>query len=370
MKVLILSCNTGGGHNSAARAIRQSFAADGVPCDIVDALSFASRLRENVVCKGHVFAYRHLPALYGSAYRFVEDHPPKKNHKSGVYRSNVSYADRIGAFLVQNGYDTVICVHIFAANAMTKILREHPGLVRCYLVATDYTCSPGVSDTELDGYFIPHADLDAEFSAAGLPTQKLHATGIPVGSEFYAHEPRKTVCRNLGLDDRKRTVLLMSGSMGCGPMKELAEGCLAELPADCQLVALCGDNKKLRAELGEIHSEKLRVVGYTKQISQYMDAAELIVTKAGGLSSTEAAAKNLPILFVDAVPGCESRNLDFFVRHGWADTAAGTDALIECISDYLETPEKCERLSSRLKTDFSQIAANALKEVVLKQAAL
>ncbi len=369
MKVLILSCNTGGGHNAAGRAIRASFAEKGIPCDLQDTLSFASPLRESFVCKGHVFAYRYLPRLYGQAYQFVENHPPQKGRKSGVYRSNISYADRIYQFIQAQGYDTVICVHIFAATALTHILQQHPGLVHSYFVATDYTCSPGASDAEMDAYIIPHPALTAEFAAAGIPAGRIWPLGIPVGQAFCQKGSRAQARLQLGLPEQRRVVLMMCGSMGCGPMRQLAEGCLAELPSDSMLVAVCGDNRRLYEELSAIHSERLRVVGYTNQVSAYMDAADLLLSKAGGLSSTEAVAKGLPILFVDAVPGVESRNRDFFAARGCALTADGTEALVALVAESLNRPQQLQALVEAQK-DFPKNAARQLTEAICRQAAI
>lgn len=368
MKVLILSCNTGGGHNAAARALQACFADDGIPCDVVDTLSFASRLQENVICKGHVFAYRYTPKLYGQLYSYAETHPPKKVKKTRVYRSNVSYADRIYQFLLQNDYDTVICVHVFAATALTAILQQHPGLVQSYFVATDYTCSPGASDAKMDGYVIPHPALTEEFAAAGIPRERILPLGIPVSETFTQRGDRALACQQLGLPPHRQMVLLMCGSMGCGPLRALTEECLAELPADCLLVVICGDNRHLYEELSNISSERLRVVGYTKKISLYMDAADLLLTKAGGLSSTEAVAKGLPLLFIDAVPGVESRNRDFFVSRGCAMTAQDPAALVELAAQCL-TDEKLPAGMLAAQRDFPQNAARALADTVRQAAA-
>lgn len=367
MKVLILSCNTGGGHNAAGRAIQQQLQAAGVPCDVVDTLAFASRLRENMVCKGHVLAYRYLPKLYGQLYDYVENRPAKKDKKSSVYDNSIGYADKIYRFIVQNGYDTVICVHVFAATAITAILHQHPGAVRSYFVATDYTCSPGVADAEMDAYIIPHPALTQEFATAGVPRERLLPLGIPVAESFTTRQDKAATAAQLGLPPHERLVLMMCGSMGCGPLAQLAEGCLAELPAGSLLVAICGDNRRLYEELAAIHSPQLLVLGYTKLIDQYMDAADLLLTKPGGLSSSEAIAKRLPMLLVDAVPGVESRNLDFLVGEGCALSAPDTGDLVALAADCLADPQMTRQMLDA-QARFPQNSARQLAQAILQLA--
>ena len=94
MRVLILSCNTGGGHNSTAMALKESFQKISVPCEIMDVLSFGNPLYEQIVTKGHVFLYRNMPRLFGLGYRFEERRHPE-GHKSIVYRLQTGYADRL-----------------------------------------------------------------------------------------------------------------------------------------------------------------------------------------------------------------------------------------------------------------------------------
>ena len=184
MHVLILSCNTGEGHNSAGRAIKEYFLSQNIPCEMADTLSFGNHAYEQFIIKGHIFAYRNMPHLFGLGYQVEERFHPE-DRKSVLYRSNISYADRLYRYIQLNGFDTVICVHIFAASAMTEIRVRYAPLLRVYFVATDYTCSPGVSDLDMDAFFVPHEKLIPEFTANGLPAGKLIPTGIPVRRAFY-----------------------------------------------------------------------------------------------------------------------------------------------------------------------------------------
>ncbi|MBR6902303.1 MAG: hypothetical protein IKN39_00220 [Clostridia bacterium] len=125
------------------------------------------------------------------------------------------------------------------------------------------------------------------------------------------------------------------------------------MPKDAHLVAICGNNRRLYSSLIKEKAPNVTVVGYTSRIPIYMDAADVILTKPGGLSSTEAAVKHLPMIFIDAVPGCETRNLDFFISHGFADTGDTAHALSDLVCDYLQNESKINNMSNRLKDNFS-----------------
>ena len=126
--------------------------------------------------------------------------------------------------------------------------------------------------------------------------------------------------------------------MGCGPIVKLLKYVAGELPADTEVTVICGTNRRLYRKLDRTYGGdgRIHVVGYTEDVCAYMDAADLYLTKPGGISVTEAAAKNLPMAFVDAVSGCEKYNMDFFTDMG----AAVTDPSIRGLA------RKCVRLLS------------------------
>ncbi len=369
MRVLILSCNTGEGHNSAARALADFFPEHGIECDIKDALAFWSPQKSKLISRGHVLIYRKFPKLFGVSYRFEENHPPKDGDESLIYELVIRGCEALDEFLRVEPYDAVVCTHVFSAMMMTELKKRRKSGIKTYFVATDYTCSPGVGQTVMDAYFIPHKQLIAEFAENGLPVSRLVPSGIPVKKAFYNKTERARAKKTLSLPQDKRIVLLMCGSMGCGPIKELAEYLPQQLPTDAMLVIICGNNTKLFRSLTKYQlPENLRVVGYTSRMPLYMDAAELILTKPGGLSTSEAAVKRLPMLFIDAVPGCETRNREFFTTLGCAETRDTALELCDAVCDYLEIPEKLNNASQRLCEEMQGCAADIISEYIIKDA--
>ena len=367
MRLLILSCNTGEGHNSAARALKGCFEAQNISCEIRDALAFWSPEKSKIISKGHVFIYRKMPKLFGVSYRFEENHPPKVGDESIIYELVIKGCDSLEEYLSENKYDAVICTHVFSAMMMTELKKRRKCSVKSYFIATDYTCSPGVNQTALDRYFIPHKKLIPEFAANGIPEDKLIPSGIPVRMDFYKKTDPNKAKSALSLPENKKIVLLMCGSMGCGPIKTLAEYLPQQIPSDSLLVVICGNNRRLYKALTKYPlPDNMRVVGFTSRMPLYMDAADLILTKPGGLSSTEAAVKALPMLFIDAVPGCETRNFEFFLENGFADMRDSVLGLCDAVCDLLESGEKLKIMSETLKAEFGSCAVQSISEYIIK----
>ena len=328
MRFLMLSSNTGEGHNSTAAAISEVLEARGIQCETKDVLACLSPKFSDFICNWHGRIYRTAPALADVGYRALDKLPPS-NDPTPVYELLALGVNKLWQILLEGNYDAVICVHVFAGMMMTELRRAKGIHIPCCFVATDYTCSPTVEQCDMDTYFIPAPALTEEFVSCGLPEERLVPSGIPVRQTFYRSEAQADARRLLGLPKEGVIALLMGGSMGCGPMPKIAHRLIGQMPEGSLLVAVCGRNEKLYEALCEEKCPQLRVLGYTKEISSYMDAADFIITKPGGLSSTEAANKHLPTVFINAVGGCESKNFDFFLRNGFA---VGSDDAEEVIA--------------------------------------
>lgn len=345
MKTLILTCNTGEGHNSTATAIEDVFAAHGEVCNRADTLSFLSPLMSRAVCKAHTRIYQYMPKAFDTGYRIAEEHPDAFEHKSPLYRLLTRGAEKLYRYMIQGGYDTVVCTHVFSALLVTGMKEKHPALdVYTAFVATDYTCSPSVSECDMDVFFIPDASLTDDFVTKGVPKERIAATGLAVRAPFLTRRSREDACRACGLDADKRHVLMMCGSMGCGPMEELTRLLAEQLPENVVLTVICGTNRELERKLSHRFEKRqnVRVLGFVKSVPELMDAADLYLTKPGGISVTEASAKGLPMVLVNAVAGCEQYNLQYCLERGIAKTA--------------DTPERVSALCTELLSDAEALA--------------
>ena len=350
MRVLILSCNTGGGHNACAEAIRQSFEAAGDTCVSADALQFTSNKLSKFMSWGHTTMYRRIPKLFRFGYGYAENHPKMMREDAAVVKLLTGGAEQLHSFLVTGGYDAVICTHVFSGLLLRKALELYPMPIKTAFIATDYTCSPGVVNSELDVYFIPDATLAEEFIAAGVPVGKLVASGMPVLSQFYTRGDKEKAKLAFGIKPDNTHLLLMCGSMGCGPMKQLTETLSQRLEPDWEISVVCGTNHKLRRELEQKYDSypNIHIHGFVQDMSSLMDSADLYLTKPGGLSTSEALAKALPMVLIDAVAGCESYNLRHFTEMGGAATAPSVEDLTALCLELLRDPQRRWKMETAL----------------------
>ena len=369
MRVLILSCDTGGGHNSCAFAIRQAFSEKDICCDTADALAFISDRFSKFMSRGHTMMYRRVPGLFRFGYGFAEKHRSVLEEKTGVYKLLTSGTEELHSFLQKGGYDAVICTHVFSGMLMQQMLLEYPMNIKTAFVATDYTCSPGMPKKGMDYYFISASSLAEEFIMKGVPKEKIVPSGIPVRKEFYIRKYKDEAKRKLGISPENSHLLMMCGSMGCGPIEKLAELIGKKMSADMELSVICGTNEKLREELAEKFSgnPNIHICGFVKNISEFMDSADLYITKPGGLSSSEAAVKGLPMVLIDAVAGCEKFNLEFFVSLGGAVTAETPEELAKICINLLYDETKRKAMSKALESAVSGNAANIICEIMCEE---
>lgn len=359
MNLLILSANTGEGHNSAARALEEYFTARGHSCRIQNGLAFMPRAKSELICRGHVFFYRKLPKVYGIGYRFEEfqsRHQPYQKSLRHVRHRRYTPGKQtsLNTFLDEGDYDAVICCHVFVAKLMSLLRRQKELNLPCFFLATDYTCSPGVNQLDMDAWFIPHPGLIPEFTAYGIPEDKLIPCGIPVRDEFLSRGDKAAAREKLGLPQDKKIAVLSCGSMGAGSMGRLALMLAEAIPDDSLLIAICGSNRKLEKRLKALyHGRNLMTLGYVERMSSYLDAADLFLTKPGGLSTTEAMHKGLPLMLINMAPGCETRNMKYLTKLGCAASANGAISLARLTAGILKSGDSLESLTRRCAEEFS-----------------
>ena len=180
------------------------------------------------------------------------------------------------------------------------MLKQHPMDIKTSFVATDYTCSPSTEQSDLDLYFIPHKILKYDYEHPNIPLSKMVCSGIPIRQMFYHNTSKEEAKKALGIPTNQPHLLLMCGSMGCGPIKHLVR--LLSREEGFQMTVVCGTNDKLQKSLQKHYKahSNIHIRGYEKDMSLLLDSADLYLTKPGGLSVTESVAKNLPLVCIDA----------------------------------------------------------------------
>ena len=318
MKLLILSCSTGEGHNAAARALLEAAVLRGDRADLRDPVSFGGERARRAVAGAYNGMIRRAPVLFGAVYG-LGDLCGRTNLTSPVYYANALYADKLSREIEREGYDAVISTHLYGAEAMTAVRRRGGISVPSYCVLTDYTIIPFFTEPDADALFLPHEDLVAEGIGKGAPSEKLVPTGIPVSPRFPSPYSREEAREILGVPPSARVYLCMAGGVGCGNMSRLCERLAeAEEGDGWRAVVLTGRNAGMREAIGTRFAEDGRVtaIPFTKEVPLWMRASDAVISKAGGLSSTEAAVAGVPLVHLLTIPGCETKNAAFFEARG------------------------------------------------------
>ena len=317
MKVLILSCDTGEGHNSAGNAIMECVKLHGDQAEMLDIMMLSGKLTSHIVGGGYCSVVKHTPAFFSLLYKLGTAVSSSKR-KSPVYYANSLLAKKLKKYIDENGFDIIVAVHLFPAETLTYMKSKGMLKQKVIAVETDYTCIPFWEETNCDYYIIPHKELIDDYVAKGIPANKLRPYGIPVKQDFSKPRMKKNARDACHIPQDANVYLIMSGSMGFGKIQIFVADLLRRSSKNDYIIVICGNNKKLynilTKEFGRFKNVKVK--GYTKHIAAYMDASDVLFTKPGGLTSTEAAVKGIPVVHTKPIPGCETCNLEFFTTKG------------------------------------------------------
>ena len=366
MKVLILPTGTGEGQNSAAKAIKEQFEKNGISCVMADALDFASEKAASYGRKVYIWSTE--KGVFGGAYK-VGKAISSSRHKSPVYYANKLYAGKLYDYIMQNGFDTVVMPHLFPAEAVTYMMKKYHPKLKSYFIATDYTCIPFTDETNPDYFFIPHEDLLPEFVKRGIPEEKLIPLGIPVSERFVRLPSAEECRRRLGIDCDKKCVLIMTGSMGYGNVESMVEKLFCRTNEDTCIYVMGGTNEKLKTALRQRYADTERIVilDFTDKAQEYMAAADVLFTKPGGLTSTEAVAAGVPLVHTHPIPGCEERNVAFFTERGMSVSDKNEDEVIRMGLELLESDSMREMMRRAQREHGKPDAARRICEFIMAQ---
>lgn len=367
MKILILSCFTGEGHNSAAHALEEALLRSGAECQVTDPVAFAGEKAQHFISGFYNTLIRKKPGAFGALYHAGSLYS-SSGAPSPIYWANSRYAQPLYDYIREQGFDAVISTHLYGMEAMTAIRNKLGADVPSYGVMTDYTCVPFFAETVLDGYFVPHRDVAAELERHGIAPEKVFVTGIPVSAAFREHVPQAEARARLGLSGDGKLYLLMSGGVGCENIRGLCDELLRSGGNDFTACVMVGRNQELKRELDGRYAGdgRIRTVSFTREVSLYMNAADAMVSKPGGLSSTEAAVANIPLVHFREIPGCETKNALFFSSRGMSVRAGSEREAVRLLEELAHDGERAERMREAQRRTVNPTAAEDILRQITK----
>ena len=329
-KILIMSAPIGSGHALAAEALKDEFKKS-YNCDVIlgSAFDFFPNFIGSIVLKSYFSVLKYVPGLYEIAYKWGN------NPSGSLWLRNI--INNILAYLA-DGYlrkvkpDVVIATHATPAGIISAYKKKHKDAnIILASVVTDFTIHKWWICDGTDAYFLAADNLKPEIQKQ--QGQKLFFYGIPVRSAFRQEYSRHELRKKFGWQDDTAICLLMGGGEGLLPMKEILGGVSGKIPLKMRFVAITGRNKELASELKNQYPD-VEVYGFTEAIPEFMHAADIIISKAGGLTAAETLTTCLNYIIYKPLPGQEEANAEYLKSSGAAIIAKTPNDVLLAINNY------------------------------------
>ena len=322
LRVLIATVTAGAGHLQAAAALQEAWAALR-PGDVVekqDVLEFTPKLFRKLYSEAYLKLIEHSPELWGALFRKSDDHA--KLERLGRVRQTLGRinASKFVSHMAEFRPDVVLCTHYLPEEILGGLkakgkLQPWPLVVS---IVTDFEAHALWQEPVVDFYCVAAEHTKARLVARGIPADDVVVTGIPVSARFRNAPARKAARKQLGLRDDLPVLLVLGGGFGVGPVAEILTA-LNKVTEPIQLAVVCGRNQELLRDLAVVERKHpTHLLGFVRNMQDWMSAADLIVTKPGGLTSSEALALGRPLVILNPIPGQEEANSDFLLEHGAA----------------------------------------------------
>jgi processive 1,2-diacylglycerol beta-glucosyltransferase len=319
VKILILSAATGGGHLRASHAIESYIMenSSGNEVAVVDALKSINSVLDKTVCDGYHFLATKTPKMFGQLYRATNEESLLSNL---VTRFSSVFSYKLIALIREQNPDVIISTHPFATEMVSHLKSRKIVTVPLICLMTDYGPHRAWIADHVDAYVVSTADMIPEMQAMGVEKERIYPFGIPVGDVFFSTVDKPALLERFKMDSGIPTILIMAGSFGVTNIMNIYKE-IIKLPTDFQIIVITGRNQKLYEAFTPVieHSpKKTKLVFFTNEVENYMHASDLIITKPGGLTVSEALACNIPLAVFDAIPGQEEDNANFLLTHNMA----------------------------------------------------
>ena len=362
MKVLILSCSTGGGHDACAKALKEGFDNLNIYSEIINHINLTNKDFASKVDQVYIDIVTKNPNLFKGIYSIGEAYS-KLKIKSPVYAVNSLFSNKLYEYITENKFDICLCSHLYPAETLTNIKKEHQD-IHFINVTTDYVSIPFWEETNPDYFVLGSNDLVNSFLNKGIPKEKLLTIGIPTSLKFNNKFGYLDACQKLNIPAGKRNILIMSGSMGFGNIDNSIKTILNSFE-DINIIVMCGHNDKLKERL-ETTFKNIYVFGFRTDINLFMDASSVILTKPGGLTSTETAVNNIPTIFTSPIPGCEDYNARFFKERNMALIANNDEEIISSLKVLLNDNDFVEKMKENQNKYINKQASLDICNFVIK----
>jgi len=344
--------------NAVAGALRRIDPSAKTP--VVDSYDYAALVVSRVISDGYLRMVKTIPQLYRYIY-----HRAERATEVGRFRTwaHQFTAGNLRPLMLAMRPDVVVCTHAFPCGAMAEYKSLFPDAPPVVAIVTDFAVHGFWVHERVDRYVVATEAMRDAIVARGILKEAIAVTGIPVRNEFaHRTETRAALCERLNLPNDRRIVLLMGGGLGIAPIEAMLAA-LQPVREPFAAVVIAGRNTRAARRLSEA-AERLdfpvRALGFVDNVYDYMHAADVLVTKPGGLTTSEALVAQLPMVLCRPLPGQEERNARVLVESGAAIRSRAIEELPALVEMLLSDGNARERaVTAALRIGRPNAAAEA-----------
>lgn len=371
-KILIFYGSYGGGHLSAAKSIRDYIEKNysDSQVELVDCVEYVNKLFNKLTTK----AYKD----FSKNARWIWKHLYYDSESGSLSRIcntiNRLMAIKLNRLIQEFQPDLIISTHPFSSQ-MCAILKEK-GKLNCKVatILTDYAPHNQwlVKSEFIDYYFVAQQGMVDDLVSRGVNKDKIHVTGIPLSSRFLQSYNKQKILEDYGLTSDKNTILFFAGGeFGFGKDKTFnrLKAIIDNLP-NLQVVAVAGRNEKMKERFDELvkttrTESNVKILSFTNQVPELMSVSDLVITKPGGLTTTESLASGLPLIIIDPLPGQEEENAEFVENSGAGIWVKDSDNIETILLNIFNNPDKLENMKSKARLIAKKNSTQNIVETLL-----
>ena len=353
-KVLILYATAGIGHKKASMAVKAAFDElnlKDAEVTLIDSLDYTNTFFKWSYLKAYLTMVNKMAALWGLMYYFTDNYYANIIVSKLRRVNNWLNSGKLAKYLMKEKYDVIISTHFFASEVISQLKKR--GLVKSKLVTvvTDYRLHSWWVSDYADMYVVAGSDARDDLVKWKVPLSKIKVLGIPVEPVFLKKLDKAKLIRDANLKEGVFTVLVIGGGFGVGPIEDIIKT-VGNISQPLQIITICGHNEELVKRLEALKASMkadIKVFGFVGNVYEYMDVADVLISKSGGITVSESLAKELPMIIIAPIMGQETRNSDYLIKHGAAVKIAKTADLKEVIEYLILHPERMAAMKEAIR---------------------
>jgi processive 1,2-diacylglycerol beta-glucosyltransferase len=369
-RILVLSASVGAGHLRAAQAVVLALRelAPEAHVQNADMLEFTNAPFRRLYGRFYLDLVNKAPHVLGYFYDLM-DRPPSAQHKGDRLRLAVEKLNlrRFAAFMREEPWDLVINTHFLPAEIIANLRSKGELSTPQFTATTDFETHRLWVNQPCERYFTATGEGAAYLTHWGIPADTVCTSGIPIHPAFSQPKSRDECLTRQGLTGDRPVVLQLAGGFGVGPISHILRGLLSvELPLE--VVAVAGRNEAMKLQLEQVpvpERHRVKILGFTDQIDELMAVADVVLSKPGGLTTSEVLARGAAMAIVNPIPGQESRNSDFLLENGAAIKINNLATMPTKLEPLLKDKERLAKLKANAKKLGRPRAAFDVAEMAL-----